>query len=291
MLRSMTGFGRGKYEKDGREYLVELKSINHKYCDINMRMPRSFNGIEHKLRQEIISRVPRGKIDVYIEFNDNNSSESSVNINKDLAKIYINDLQELGKETGIGYDLNVLEICKMPDVLKRDVENDEDLIFEESKIALNEAIDKLLQMREFEGNKLKEDIDKRLDYIYQKINEISKISAGLVEDYVVKLETRIKELLKTDIIDENRLAQEVVIFSDKSSVEEELTRLKSHIAQFKKLIKEASPIGKKLDFLVQEINRETNTIGSKANSLEITNLVVDLKTEIENIREQIQNIE
>ena len=146
-------------------------------------------------------------------------------------------------------------------------------------------------MKEFEGNKLKEDIEKRLDLISNKINEISNFSSGLVQEYIVKLETRIKELLKTDIVDETRLAQEIVIYSDKCSIEEELTRLKSHISQFKELIKNNSPIGKKLDFLVQEINRETNTIGSKANSLEITNLVVDLKTEIENIREQIQNIE
>jgi uncharacterized protein (TIGR00255 family) len=291
MLRSMTGFGRGRYEHEGREYLVEVKSINHKYCDINMRIPRSFNGIEYKLRKEINNRIPRGKIDVYIEFNNNLNNEGSINFNKELAKIYIKDLKELGEEAGINNDLNVVDICKMPDVFKKNDEENEDLIFEEVKIALTEAIDKLIQMKEFEGNKLKEDIDKRLDFILGKTNKISNFSAGLVEEYVVKLEARIKELLKTDVVDENRLAQEIVIFSDKSSVEEELTRLKSHISQFKNLINTSSPIGKKLDFLVQEINRETNTIGSKANSLDITNLVVDLKTEIENIREQIQNIE
>lgn len=291
MIRSMTGFGRGKFEKDGREYLVEIKSINHKYCDISMRIPKSFNSIEYKLRKEIDSRVSRGKIDVYVEFNDNSNSELAVNFNKELAKVYIKHLKELGEETGINHELNVVDISKMPDVFKRDDEKNEDLIFEETKIALNSAIDKFIEMKEFEGNKLKEDIEKRLDLISNKINEISNFSSGLVQEYIVKLETRIKELLKTDVVDETRLAQEIVIYSDKSSIEEELTRLKSHIAQFRELIKNNSPIGKKLDFLVQEINRETNTIGSKANSLEITNLVVDLKTEIENIREQIQNIE
>lgn len=291
MIRSMTGFGRGKFEKDGREYLVEIKSINHKYCDISMRIPKSFNSIEYKLRKEIDSRVSRGKIDVYVEFNDNSNSELTVNFNKELAKVYIRHLKELGEETGINHELNVVDISKMPDVFKRDDEKNEDLIFEETKIALNSAIDKFIEMKEFEGNKLKEDIEKRLDLISNKINEISNFSSGLVQEYIVKLETRIKELLKTDVVDETRLAQEIVIYSDKSSIEEELTRLKSHIAQFRELIKNNSPIGKKLDFLVQEINRETNTIGSKANSLEITNLVVDLKTEIENIREQIQNIE
>lgn len=291
MIRSMTGFGRGKYENEGREYLVEIKSINHKYCDIGIRLPRLLNGIEYKIRQEVANRISRGKIDVYIEFRDNTANESSVCFNKELAKVYIKDLQELGEETGIDYNFNVIDIAKMPDVLKRDDENDEDLIFSEVSIALKEAIDKFLDMRNFEGNKLKEDIEKRLDTLEGKISEIVEKSTGLVDEYITKLEERIKEMLRTDVVDETRLAQEVVIYSDKVSVEEEITRLKSHLSQFRKLLQEPSPIGKKLDFLTQEINRETNTIGSKTSSLEVTNLVVDLKTEIENIREQIQNIE
>lgn len=291
MINSMTGFGRGKYENEGREYLVEIKSINHKYCDIGIRLPRSLNGIEYKIRQEVANRISRGKIDVYIEFRDNSADEASVCFNKDLAKVYIKDLKELGEETGIDSNFNVIDIAKMPDVLKRDDENDEDLIFNEVSIAVKEAIDKFSEMRAFEGNKLKEDIEKRLDVLEDKISEITQKSAGLVDEYIVKLEERIKEILRTDVVDEARLAQEVVIYSDKVSVEEELTRLKSHVSQFRKLLNESSPIGKKLDFLTQEINRETNTIGSKTTSLEVTNLVVDLKTEIENIREQIQNIE
>ena len=291
MIRSMTGFGRGKYENEGREYLVEIKSINHKYCDIGIRLPRSLNGIEYKIRQEVANRISRGKIDVYIEFRDNSADESSVCFNKELAKVYIKNLQELGQEAGIDYNFNVIDIAKMPDVLKRDDETDEDLIFNEVSIALKEAIDKFLDMRDFEGNKLKEDIERRLDILEGKIAEIIEKSKGLVDEYIVKLEERIKEMLRTDVVDEARLAQEVVIYSDKVSVEEEITRLKSHVSQFRKLLQEPSPIGKKLDFLTQEINRETNTIGSKTSSLEVTNLVVDLKTEIENIREQIQNIE
>ena len=291
MIRSMTGFGRGKYENEGREYLVEVKSINHKYCDIGIRLPRIFNGIEYKIRQEVANRISRGKIDVYIEFRDNSADESSINFNKELAKVYIKDLIELGKETNINYDFNVIDVVKMPDVLRKEDDNDEDLFFKELSVALNQALDKFLEMREFEGNKLKEDIEKRLDILDEKIPEIIKKSTGLVDEYIVKLGERIKEVLKTDVVDEARLAQEVVIYSDKISIEEELTRLKSHVSQFRKLLNESSPIGKKLDFLTQEINRETNTIGSKTNSLDITNLVVDLKTEIENIREQIQNIE
>lgn len=290
MIRSMTGFGRGKYENEGREYLVEIKSINHKYCDIGIRLPRSLNGIEYKIRQEISKKISRGKIDVYIEFKNNSAQDGYVNLNKDLAKVYINDLIELGKETGVDYDFNIIDIVKMPDVLIKEDNSDEDLIFNEVNVALNEALNKFIEMREFEGNKLKEDIEKRLDILDLKITEIAKKSTGLVEEYIVKLNERIKEILRNDV-DETRLAQEVVIYSDKISIEEELTRLKSHVSQFRKLLKEASPIGKKLDFLTQEINRETNTIGSKTSSLDVTNLVVDLKTEIENIREQIQNIE
>ena len=291
MIRSMTGFGRGKYENEGREYLVEVKSINHKYCDIGIRIPRLLNSIEYKIRQEVANRVSRGKIDVFIDFKDNSSDEKSIVFNKDLAKTYIRDLIELGKDTEIDYNFNVIDIAKMPDVLKREDENDEELIFKEVSIALNEALDKFLEMKNFEGNKLKNDIENRLNILDSKISEIIEKSAGLVDEYIVKLEERIKEILRTDVVDETRLAQEVVIYSDKVSVEEEVTRLKSHVSQFKNLLKESSPIGKKLDFLTQEINRETNTIGSKTSSLEVTNLVVDLKTEIENIREQIQNIE
>ena len=180
----------------------------------------------------------------------------------------------------------------MPEVLNLKIEDDdENLLWQELSECLNNAITSFLLMRENEGEKIKEDLEKRIEHVKEKIEKISEISTGLVEEYVVKLERRVNELLKTSVVDETRLAQEIVIYSDKCSVEEELTRLRSHISQFLNLLNETNPIGKKLDFLIQEMNRETNTIGSKANSLEITNLVVDIKTEIENIREQVQNIE
>ena len=291
MIRSMTGFGRGKYVNDGREYLVEIKSTNHKYCDIGIRLPRSLNGIEYKIRQEIDKNISRGKIDVYIDFKDNSSDGNSVSFNKELAKIYIKNLIELGKETGIDYNFDIIDIAKLPEVLKKEDDTDEDLIFQEIKVALSEALSKFIEMKEFEGNKLKEDIENRLDILEQKILQIIQKSTGLVDEYIVKLNERIKEVLRTDVVDDTRLAQEIVIYSDKISIEEEITRLKSHIMQFKEILKESSPIGKKMDFLIQEMNRETNTIGSKTISLDVTNLVVDVKTEIENIREQIQNIE
>ena len=263
MIRSMTGFGRGRYEKDGREYLVEIKSTNHKYCDIGVKLPRSFYGIEHKIKQIISSRISRGKIDVYIEYKNNSSEEETIILNKELAMLYIKNFLELGKVANVDCNFNIIDIVKMPDVLKRQDESDEDLILKEVTIALNEAIDKSLEMKEFEGKKLKNDIEKRLDILDLKIPEIVEKSTGLVDEYIVKLKERINEFLGNGLLDENRLAQEVVIYSDKISIEEEITRLKSHVSQFRKLLKETSPIGKKLDFLTQEINRETNTIGSK----------------------------
>ena len=291
MIRSMTGFGRGSYENEGREYLVEVKSVNHKYCDINFRMPKSFSGIENKLRKLIEKYLSRGKIDIFIDFQNFSDAGNNIKFNKELAKAYIKNLKELGEETGINSEISVVDISKMPDIFKKEDNTDEELIYNELSIALNEALKNIVTMKEIEGEKLKIDLEARIEEVFGKINEISNFSSGLVQEYIVKLKSRVKELMDTETLDENRLLQEIVIFSDKSSIEEELTRLKSHVEQFKRLIKESSPIGKKLDFLIQEMNREINTIGSKANSLQITNLVIEVKTELENIREQIQNIE
>lgn len=292
MIKSMTGFGRGKYENEGRTYNVEIKAVNHKYSDISIKLPRFLNCLEDGIRKKISANVSRGKIDVFITFENYSSIGTEIRLNKELANTYIKELTELANETGIQNNINVMEIAKFPDVLKIDEESQEELIGKELNFAIDDALNKFIQMREIEGTKLIEDIEKRINLIENKVEEISKYSSTLVQEYIVKLEARVKELLKTDVVDENRIAQEIVIYSDKCSIEEELTRLRSHISQFKKLIKEnSSPIGKKFDFLVQEMNRETNTIGSKANCLEITNRVIDIKTEIENIREQIQNIE
>jgi len=224
---------------------------------------------------------------------DYSEKGKAIKINRELAKVYISELRELAQETGISQDINVIDISKFPEVLNITNEDNEEIYWTELSVALKEAIDNFTQMREREGNKISEDLLVRIDRIKEKVSNIITYSAGLVEEYVVKLNARVKELLNTDIIDENRLAQEIVIFSDKSSVQEELTRLDSHILQFVSLIKENSngAIGKKCDFIIQEMNREVNTIGSKANSLDISKLVIELKTEIEDVREQIQNIE
>ena len=292
MLKSMTGFGRSKYENEGREYLVEIKSVNNRYSDISIKLPRNIIFLEEKVKTAISNSISRGKVDVFINFINNSEKGKKIKINTELAKQYIDELKRLQTETGIINNIGIMDICKMPEVLNLEIEDDDEiLLWQELSECLNNAITSFLLMRENEGAKIKEDLEKRIECVKEKIEKISEISTGLVEEYVVKLEKRVNELLKTSVVDETRLAQEIVIYSDKCSVEEELTRLRSHISQFLNLLNETNPIGKKLDFLIQEMNRETNTIGSKANSLEITNLVVDIKTEIENIREQVQNIE
>lgn len=290
-MRSMTGFGRGKYENDSREYIVEIKSVNHKYNDITIKMPRSIAYLEENVKKEINKVISRGKVDVYVSFVNNSNVGRGVKINTELAGMYISELRKICNETGIQDNINVIDIAKMPDVLNIQNDEDEELLWSELQLALNEALNGFISMRQAEGEKIKKDLLERINEVLENTNKISNFSTRLVEDYVVKLTNRVKEYLKTNVVDESRLAQEVVIYADKCSVEEEITRLKSHINQFVELLNTDGAIGKKIDFLLQEMNRETNTIGSKANCLDITNLVVEIKTELENIREQIQNIE
>ncbi len=290
MIKSMTGYGRGKYDNDSREYLVEIKSVNNRYSDISVKLPKSISYLEEKIKKKITEKVSRGKIDVYITFYNNSTKGKNIKFNRELAKLYIEELRKLAKENSIKEDIQVTEISKFPDVLTIENNDDEEIIWSELKISLEEAIDGLVKMKEVEGKKLYDDLLNRINYIQEKVEIISKNSTRLIKEYIVKLETRIKELLNTENIDENRLAMETVIYADKCSVEEEITRLNSHIYQFKELLKE-NVVGKKLDFIIQEMNRETNTIGSKSSSIEITNLVVEIKTMLEDIREQVQNIE
>ncbi len=290
MIKSMTGFGRSTYQNEGREYIIEIKSVNHKYCDISIKIPKSISYLEEKIKKEIIKFVSRGKIDIYVSFNNNSTIGKNIQINKELAKIYIEQLKELAEETGVNKEISLTEIAKLPDVFIVENNIDEEIIWDELSIPLSEAIDSFISMRQIEGNKMAEDLIKRNEQIKEKIKNISELSTGLIEEYVVKLEGRIKEILKTDVVDKNRLATEIVIYADKCSIEEEITRLKSHTEQLDKMLK-GNAGGKKLDFLIQEMNREINTIGSKANNIDITNLVVEIKTELENIREQVQNIE
>ena len=292
MIKSMTGFGRAKCEYEGREYNVEIKSVNHKYSDVSIKIPRQISYLEEKVRKEILTKVSRGKIDVFITLQDYSEKGKNIKINKELAKVYISQLRELAEETGITADIDVIDISKFPEVLNISNQDNEEIYWDELRGVLDTALDNFVAMRETEGNKICDDLKVRMERIKEKVSKISSYSAGLVEEYIVKLNARVKELMSTDVIDENRLAQEIVIFSDKSSIQEELTRLDSHISQFLDLLSNGnSPVGKKLDFIIQEMNREINTTGSKSNNIEISRIVIDVKSELEKIREQIQNIE
>ena len=291
MIKSMTGYGKSSLSINLREYQVEIRTVNHKYIDTNIKMPRIISYLEDDIRKMISSKIKRGKIDISINFENYSKEGNDVRINTELAKMYIQNLKKLAEEENISSNIEVTDITRLPDVLVIKSNIDENKIKEELLQAVDEATNQVIRMRENEGKKISEDIKSKISLIEGKIQEIFGLSTGLIEEYVVKLEARIKELLKTEELDKSRLMQEVVIYADKCSVEEEITRMKSHILQLRNLIETNEPTGKKMDFLIQEMNRETNTIGSKANNLEITNRVVDIKTILEDIREQIQNIE
>jgi len=291
-MKSMTGFGRARKEINNREYIVEIRSVNHKYNDVNIRIPRNISYFEEKIRKEILNLVTRGKIDISVTFNNYSEEGKTIRINQGLVKEYLSELKTLGEEIGLNQEIRLIDLVKMPDVFNLQVEEEgSEVIWNELNETLQEALSQFINMRQMEGNKIQEDLEKRRCKIEEYVDQISKESTGLIDEYIVKLEERIKEILKTDVVDQTRLAQEIVIYSDKVSIEEELTRLNSHLIQMKNLLQDDKPIGKKLDFLLQEMNRETNTIGSKSGKLEITNLVIEIKTILEDIREQVQNIE
>ena len=291
MIKSMTGYGKSNMSKNLREYQVEIKSVNHRYLDVSVKMPRSLSYLEEEIKKAVSSKLTRGKVDVFITFNNNSLEGRDIKINTEIARMYIKELRDLAESEGIVADIPVTEISKLPDVLTIQNNQDDETIKNELLEVTNQAIENLVGMRKIEGEKIAQDLFTRIQDIDGKVKKISSLSTGLIEDYVVKLNTRIKELLQDQEIDEARLAQEVVIYADKCSIEEEVTRLNSHVYQFRELLNSNEAVGKKLDFMIQEMNRETNTIGSKANNLEITNEVINMKTQLENIREQVQNIE
>lgn len=291
MIKSMTGYGKSNMSKNLREYQVEIKSVNHRYLDVSIKMPRSLSYLEEEIKKAVSAKLTRGKVDVFITFNNNSLEGRDIKINTEIARMYIKELRDLAVSEGIVADIPVTEISKLPDVLTIQNNQDDETIKNELLEVTNQAIENLVGMRKIEGEKIAQDLFTRIQDIDGKVKKISSLSTGLIEDYVVKLNTRIKELLQDQEIDEARLAQEVVIYADKCSIEEEVTRLNSHVYQFRELLNSNEAVGKKLDFMIQEMNRETNTIGSKANNLEITNEVINMKTQLENIREQVQNIE
>ena len=293
MAISMTGFGRGEYKDDNYQFLVECKTINHKYADINIRLPRKLSFLEDKARILVKDYIKRGRVDLYIKLDLLGSEDVNLKFDEELATQYVSILKKIKDKFDLVDDISVMNIAKFPDVIKtEEKEDDEDKLWSMLKVALENALLKLKEMRSEEGKKLAEDIQNRCDLLKNYIEDIEKYSYNVVIDYKEKLKNRISDMLEDpSIIDESRLAQEVAIYADKSSITEEIVRFKSHIEQLKNTVVKNESIGRKIDFLIQEMNRETNTIGSKSSDLNITNLVVEVKSELEKIREQIQNIE
>lgn len=293
MIKSMTGFGRSEYLSNGREYTVEIKTVNHRYNDVSIRLPRQYSFLEEHARKLISKHISRGKIDVNITITEFKNEDRKILFDEGLIKSYIKEAELLDEGLGIKNDLSFSRVMNLPEVVKVSADMEEEKIVKEFDIVLKDAIGNLGKMREVEGESLKKDIILKSENLLKIFKEIENKSECVVEEYREKLKNRLDELTKNTpgVIDENRFAAEVAIFADKSSIDEELVRFKSHISQLIKTLDIEEPIGKKLDFIVQEMNREVNTIGSKANNLDITRAVIELKNEIEKIREQIQNIE
>lgn len=292
MLKSMTGFGRATSEAGGYFITCELKSVNHRYFDFNCRIPRQYGFAEEKLKSYINSRVSRGKIECFLGLEALKTDDADVVVNHTLASAYVKALKELSETYGLKEDYGASNIARFPDVLVlRKADEDEEKLWSLIEPVVSAAVDKFVAMRETEGEKMKRDIDSRADYILDCVSYIEKRSPETVKEYNDKLIARVHELIGDVSLDESRIIQEVAIFADKVAVAEETVRLRSHISQLKTFLDSEEPVGRKMDFLVQEINREANTIGSKASDVDIARKVVDIKAEVEKIREQIQNIE
>lgn len=288
----MTGYGSGTIVEDGKEISIELKSLNHRYTDINIRIPRNLSFLEDDIRKKIQEQVSRGRIDVFVNYQNTNEDSYDIKIDFALLKSYLNSFDQIKKTTNLVDDITLSQILKLNDILIVSIrEENNDTLTKIMRNSLEKALCELIQMRSDEGEKLAHDIDQRADFINSKVSKIEDRVPIVIQEYKEKLQARIYELLQGMEMDMNRFNTEVAFFSDRSNITEEIIRLRSHIKQLQDTLSLKIPIGRKLDFIVQEMNREINTIGSKANDLNITNIVMDIKSEIEKIREQIQNIE
>lgn len=292
MIKSMTGFGRGNHEDEHRSFTIEIKSVNHRYCDLNIKLPKNLISLEDRIRKTVQQSIIRGKIDIFITQNTFKKEDEVAVFNESLGDSYYECLKSIKERYNIRDDISVSLIARFPNVINiKQLDEDIEELWNCLTIPLNSALEMLFQMRVLEGSKLQENIILKCENIKTMVNEIEK-QAPLVEmEYKNKLNERIKLLLDDQSVDESRIAMEVAMFADKACIDEEIVRLKSHLNQMKVTLDLDEPVGRKLDFIVQEMNRETNTIGSKANNLEIVHLVLNIKNEIEKIREQIQNVE
>ena len=292
MVRSMTGFGRAKAQIDSLDITVEIKSVNHRYFEFSARLPRSYNFLEEKLKSFLAQNISRGKVEISVMVEDNSENATVVELNREYANAYISALKQLSKEYKIKNDIKVSSFVGNNDLFKvrRQVAEDEVILNAVLTVA-KDALNNFIEMRTTEGERLLSDVKSRLSFILEKVEFIEKRSPETVNVYKNRIEQKVKELLEDTTIDEQRILTEVAIFADKVAVAEETVRLRSHMKQFESLLEDEQPVGRKLDFIVQEMNREANTIGSKAQDIEIAHTVVDIKSEIEKIREQIQNME
>lgn len=278
--------------ENDRRFVVEIKSVNHRYNDISIKLPRFMNAMEDAIRKRIMEEIARGKTDVYITFETFSADDMLVKVNQALAGAYVEKINELKMQYGLCSEDTLGLVAKFADVITVErIQEEEEVLWKTLLPALDGAIEKFVQMRKREGNALAEDILKKRSHIQELTGLIKGRSPFVTEQYQQKLQSRLKELLQTVEIDPQRIAQEVAVFADRSCIDEELIRLESHIQQLKEILHQGGQVGRKLDFLVQEMNREANTIASKANDMEITRCTIELKSEIEKIREQVQNIE
>ncbi|MGN0152042.1 MAG: YicC/YloC family endoribonuclease [Wujia sp.] len=292
MIKSMTGFGRSEIVNEYRKIVVEIKAVNHRYCDMTVKLPKKLNYFESAIRNYLKDYIQRGKVDVYITYEDYSESNVCVKYNKEIAAEYISYLNSMVEEFGLVSDLKASVIGRFPEVFTLEEKNeDEEVIWEHLQEAIGEAAEKFVQSRITEGEHLRQDLLVKLDSMDKMVGFIEEKSPEIIALYKDKLIERVSELSANTQIDDQRIATEVTLFADKICVDEEIVRLKSHIDSMRKILVEGGSVGRKLDFIAQEMNREANTILSKSNSLQISDVGIDLKTEIEKVREQIQNIE
>ena len=292
MIKSMTGFGRCEVQKYSRKFTVELKSVNHRYLDVNILMPKKLNFFETAIRTLLKSYANRGKVDIFITYEDLSQTQVSVKYNAALAAEYMKYLKQMEEEFGLENDVRVSTLSRYPEVFTMEEQSeDEEELWNGLKEALEGAFTQFVETRKTEGENLKKDIISKLDLLSEQIGFIEERSPQIVAEYRAKLEDKMKELLADTQIEESRIASEVILFADKICTDDEVVRLKSHISHMRNTLEEKDEIGRKLDFIAQEMNREANTILSKANDIEVSDRAISLKTEIEKIREQIQNIE
>ena len=292
MVRSMTGYGRAQKVLNGRDILVEIRSVNHRYYEYSSRIPRTYNYIDEKLKTLLKTSVSRGKVEVSVSINNIEGRDTEIAINKGAAEGYVMALRSVSDELGLIDDLALSKLIKLPDIFNiQKTPDDEEQVWSDVSQVAQEALDRFVEMRSVEGERLKADVLEKAELIVGMVGRVEEISPETVNKYRERLYKKLSEILENKDIDQQRVLTEAAVFAEKIAVDEETVRLKSHIGQLREMLDSGEPVGRKLDFIVQEMNREVNTIGSKAQDLNITRLVVDMKAEIEKIREQIQNIE